>query len=107
MVSPEPHASTRATASPGPATGSGMSTSSNGVLAALSTNARMIDSSVEHEICGFQEKCTVDTIRMQEGGRVAYQLLNAYFLHVAMAAMNFERPGGNLLSRLGRYCFGQ
>src|ERR1039458_5205553 len=93
MVRPEPHANTRATASPGPATGSGMSTKSNGVLAARSTNARMADSSVEHEIGGLQEQRAVDTVRMEEGGGVAHQLLDANFLHVAIAAVNLERPG--------------
>src|ERR1017187_10550877 len=107
MVSPQPHAITRATASPGPATGSGMSTSSNGVLAALSTNARMADSSVEHEIGGLQEQRAVDTVRMQEGGGVPHQLLDANFLHVATAAVNLERPGGNLPSRLRRHHLGQ
>src|SRR5450830_1176868 len=107
MVSPEPHASTCATASPGPATGSGMSTSSNGVLAALNTNARMADSSVEHKIGRLQEQRAVDTVRMEKGGRVAHQLLNANFLHVAMAAVNLESPGGNLPSGLGRHGLGQ
>src|SRR5450756_2010866 len=92
MVSPEPHANTRATASPGPATGSGMSTRSNGVLAARSTNARMADSSVEHEIGGLQEQRAVDTVRMEEGGGVAHQLLDANFLHVAVSLIHISEP---------------
>ena len=44
-----------------------MSTSSNGVLAARSTNARMADSSIEHEIGEIQEQRTIGTIRMPAG----------------------------------------
>src|SRR6516162_4205827 len=48
MVSPEPQVSTRATASPAPATGSGRSTSSNGVFGACSNIAFMAAPWVGH-----------------------------------------------------------
>ena len=87
--------------------GFGMATSANGELAALANNACVADSSVEHKIGSLQEQRAVDTVRMEEGGGVPHQLLDANFLHVAVTAVNLERPGGNLPGCLGRHGLGQ
>src|SRR3989304_375622 len=82
MVRPEPQARTRATASPGPGTGSGRSSTLNGTPGALRTSALMgallrggAPSLAEHEVRRLQQERPVGAVRVQEGRRVAPELL--------------------------------
>src|SRR5512134_3035177 len=113
IVRPDPQASTRATASPGPATGSGTCASTKGVLGPLRTIAftdalLVVPESVpEHEVCGLEEERAVDAVRVQKGGGIAHQLLDADLLHVAVSAMDLHGPGRDLPRRLRRHRLGQ
>src|SRR3989304_5382410 len=100
MVRPAPQARTRATASPAAATGSGTSSIVKGAPGALSTSAFMPGLCAEHEVGGLEEERPVGAVRMEEGGCVPDQLLHARLLHVAVAAVDLQAPGGNLPCRL-------
>src|SRR5450759_1591701 len=83
MVKPDPQAITRATASPGPATGSGTSVNSNRVFGPFRTIAfiavalcQRLRSVAEHEIGRLQEQRPVHAVRMQKSRRVAHQLFD-------------------------------
>src|SRR3989304_4888712 len=114
MVRPEPQARTRATASPGPGTGSGRSSTLNGTPGALRTSALMgallrggAPSLAEHEVRRLQQERPVGAVRVQEGRRVAHELLDADLLHVAVAPVDLQAPGGDLPGRLRRHDLGQ
>src|SRR5512134_375690 len=101
MVSPDPQANTRATASPGPGTGSGTLLSTKGELGPFKTMALI--SIPEHEVGGLEEERAVDAVGVQEGGRIAHQLLDAELLHVAVAAVDLHGPARDLPRRLRRH----
>ena len=82
IVSPEPQASTFATASPGPATGSGISTRSNGVAGALRIIAFILtpDHSLNMKFAALRNsvRLTPSECRKAAASRISFSTPNSF-----------------------------